>query len=43
MEELEMLKDKIGTVTMSIDKAVSDPTLNIHRDTDAFPSGNVYS
>ena len=43
LEELETLKDRIKTVAMSIDKAVSDRTLNIHHDTDAFPSGNVYS
>ena len=43
MEELEMLKDQMKTVSMSIDKAVSDRTLNIHHGTDAFPSGNVYS
>ena len=43
MEELETLKDQMKTVAMSIEKAVSDGTLNIHHDTDAFPSGNVYS
>ena len=43
MEELETLKGRMKTAAMSIGKAVSDRTINIHHDTDAFPSGNVYS
>jgi len=43
MEELEMLKDQMQAMRMSIANAVSDKTLNINHTTDPSSSGNVVS
>ena len=43
MEELEMLKDKMQAMGISISKAVSDGSFYIHHATDTSPSEKVFS
>jgi hypothetical protein len=42
IDELDILKDQMRAMEISIAKAVSDGTLIMNHDTDPFPSGDAY-